>query len=114
MLANSRRFWKVLATPSLVIRSGGKPLIRLPWNSTSPSLGANMPVMQLKKVVLPAPLGPIRPTIWPGPTVRSTSRTATSPPNRRVTLRASRIGVPSSLGLKPARPWSPWSVMSRS
>ena len=54
--------------------------------------------MQLKKVVLPAPLGPIRPMIWPGPTVRSTSRTATSPPNRRVTLRASRIGGPSASG----------------
>ena len=79
MFENRRRFWKVLAMPSLVIRSGGRPLIRLPSNSTSPSLGANSPVMQLKKVVLPAPLGPISPTICAGPTVRSTSFTATSP-----------------------------------
>ena len=95
MLENNLRFWKVLAMPSLVIRSGGNPLIRLPSNTTSPSLGAYRPVMQLKKVVLPAPLGPMSPTICPGPTDMSTSRTATSPPKRRVTLRASRIGVPS-------------------
>ena len=38
----------------------------------------------LKKVVLPAPLGPIRLTIAPRGIVKSTSLTATSPPNRLV------------------------------
>src|SRR5919204_1331552 len=41
--------------------------------------------MRLKTVVLPAPFGPIRPTISPSPTSSETSSTATIPPNRRVT-----------------------------
>src|SRR5215831_20112276 len=40
--------------------------------------------MQLKRVVLPAPFGPIRPTISPGSMASETSLLATSPPNRRV------------------------------
>src|SRR6266536_5558338 len=49
-----------------------------------------MPVMVLKKVVLPAPLGPIRPAILPFSITKSTLFTATRPPNALVTLRASK------------------------
>ena len=91
----------------------GNPLIRLPWKSTSPSLGANSPMMQLKKVVLPV-MGPIQPTICPGPTTRSTAFTATSPSNRRVTLRASRIAGPSSWGRGSGSTVVAWSLMCRS
>ncbi len=38
---------------------------RSPSNVTSPSVGMYSPVRQLKNVVLPAPFGPIRPTISP-------------------------------------------------
>lgn len=48
---------------------------------------------QLKKVVFPAPLGPMRPTISPLLTVRSTPRTAVSPPKRMVTPLASSTVV---------------------
>src|SRR6266542_3256850 len=49
-----------------------------------------MPVIVLKKVVLPAPFGPIRPAIIPFSITKSTLFTATSPPNALVTLRASK------------------------
>ena len=38
--------------------------------------------MQLKSVVLPAPLGPIRPQIAPGATSKLTSSRAVTPPKR--------------------------------
>src|SRR5438067_13666055 len=38
--------------------------------------------MALKAVVLPAPFGPMRPTIEPSATSRETSSSATIPPNR--------------------------------
>src|SRR3954451_1590997 len=43
----------------------------------------------LKKVVLPAPFGPIRLTMLPRGTVKSTSLHATKPPNSLRTFRAS-------------------------
>src|SRR6266498_1557289 len=49
-----------------------------------------MPVIVLKKVVLPAPFGPIRPAIIPFSITKSTLLTATRPPNALVTLRASK------------------------
>src|SRR5882672_3210455 len=57
--------------------------------------------MQLKMVVLPAPLGPMSPTIWPRPTLNDTSSLATSPPKRLVTFWTSRsalMGPPRSPG----------------
>src|SRR5665811_1307206 len=45
----------------------------------------------LNSVVLPAPFGPITPAIEPFGMEIETESTATSPPNRRVTLRVSRI-----------------------
>src|SRR5215210_677822 len=46
----------------------------------------------LKNVVLPAPFGPIRETIERSSIVKSTSLTATRPPNRLLTLVARRMG----------------------
>ena len=60
---------------------------------------AGCPSRQLKNVVLPAPLGPIRPTISPAPTSRLTSLSAVMPANRFVTVArlraASRSGSPA-------------------
>src|SRR5579859_706807 len=47
-----------------------------------PDVGRNAPAMMLKSVVLPAPFGPMRPTISSWATARSTSCTARSPPKR--------------------------------
>ena len=46
----------------------------------SPELGAMSPVIKLNKVVFPAPLGPIRPVIFPLIAVIDTSLIATTPP----------------------------------
>jgi hypothetical protein len=61
MSAKSRMFWNVRAAPSLVISNGFFLSIRAPSNSISPSVGQYTPVSTLNTVVLPAPLGPIRP-----------------------------------------------------
>ncbi len=53
----------------------------LPSNITVPVVGLYRPVMQLKNVVLPAPLGPISETMALCGTEKSTSLTATRPPN---------------------------------
>src|SRR3954466_16058917 len=45
--------------------------------------------MTLNKVVLPAPLGPIRPVIWPCNAVSETSTRAVTPPNLTATSRTS-------------------------
>src|SRR5687767_5625640 len=49
-----------------------------------------MPVTALKQVVLPAPLGPIRPRISPSSMWKVTSSSAVSPPNLRVSASISR------------------------
>src|SRR5437764_11782053 len=49
--------------------------------------------MQLKAVVFPAPLGPIRPTISNSSTFRLTSERAWSPPKRIDSSTASRRGI---------------------
>ena len=54
----------------------------------TPAVGSMIPATTLKKVVLPAPLGPMMLTMPPFGMSRSTSRTATRPPNRLVTPRA--------------------------
>src|SRR4051794_9242300 len=50
------------------------------------------PVRTLKKVVLPAPFGPIRPYTWPGVIVMPTSDSACSPPKRFDTPLTRRMG----------------------
>src|ERR1700722_12438636 len=64
--------------------------------------------MQLKSVVLPAPLGPIKPQIAPRATSKETSSSAVTPPNRIVTpwtasrAEAWRSASPSPPPLPPA------------
>ena len=56
--------------------------------------------MQLKNVVLPAPLGPMIATIDLCGTAKSTSLTATRPPKRFVTPLASRtLPLPDAVSL---------------
>ncbi len=61
-----RMFWKVRAMPART-RSWGLALeMSWPMKVIEPSSSMYMPVSRLKKVVLPAPLGPIRERIsWP-------------------------------------------------
>src|SRR6187200_585563 len=65
-----------------------------PRNSISPDVCRRSPEITLNRVVFPAPFGPRIARRSPGATSRSTSRTASSPPNRRPTPRRERIGPP--------------------
>jgi hypothetical protein len=49
--------------PSRARRYIGMRVISSPSNQTSPSSGVIIPMVERKLVVLPAPLGPSRPTI---------------------------------------------------
>src|SRR5438270_4912038 len=56
---------------------------------TRPLVGVRSPTRQLKKVDLPAPFGPISPTISPSPTARSALDSAMKLPKARETSCAS-------------------------
>ena len=66
---------------------------RAPSKAMRPPLGRTRPVTTLKKVVLPAPLGPIRPMMALRGMTRSISLSATTPPKRLVSPRTSRMGA---------------------
>src|SRR5437667_398902 len=67
--------------PRSVIACGGRPVMSSPSNSTSPLVGLYTPVSMLKNVVLPAPFGPIKLMVESRGIVKSTSSTASKPPN---------------------------------
>src|SRR5262249_23421874 len=77
---NSRMFWNVRAMPCATRTCGGEAEMSAPRNNTSPDVGANSPQIRLTIVLLPEPLGPMRPRIVPSGTVRSTPSTARTPP----------------------------------
>src|SRR5688572_946328 len=62
----------------------------------SPEVGFRKPVTRLKSVVLPAPLGPIRPVIVPLRTSSEQPSTAFRPPKLRVRSRVSSSESASS------------------
>ena len=82
----SLMFWNVRPMPSFVIVCGGRNEISVPSKTIEPEVGLYTPVSWLKKVVLPAPFGPMSDTIAPRGIVKSTSSVATSPPNSLRTL----------------------------
>src|SRR6266480_6672902 len=65
-----------------------------------PDWGRMYPVTRFTSVVLPAPLGPIKPKMVPCSISRDTSSTACTPPNDRLTL----LSCSSALTRSPARP----------
>src|SRR5579884_2837220 len=85
MLPNSRGTWKVRSRPQRARRKGGTPSRLRPASRTSPRSGRSSPLIRLTSVVLPAPLGPIRPRISSGIRWRVTSWLATRPPKRLLT-----------------------------
>src|SRR5690348_11154928 len=83
--------------PARAWRSGEARVRSAPSNETVPLVGTASPARQLKKVDLPAPLGPIKPMISPSATVRLAWRTAKKLPNALDTPLAS-----SSMARPPA------------
>src|SRR4051812_4267208 len=85
--------------PARAWASGAARVRSTPSNITRPPLGTVSPARQLKKVDLPAPLGPIRPTIWPCAIDRLAPSTATNLSNVLETFSAS-----SSIAMPPPQP----------
>src|SRR4051794_35376035 len=81
--------WKVRASPSRARSSGGFLVTSCPAKATVPEVTGRSPVRQLKKVDLPAPLGPIRPRMSPCSTDTDASSTALKAPNALTTFFAS-------------------------
>ena len=93
MCWNSRMFWNVRPIPRSVIACGGFAVTSSPSKTIVPPVGLYTPVSMLKKVVLPAPFGPMSDTIERSGMTKSTSFTATSPPNSLRTAVATRRSV---------------------
>src|SRR5689334_8478095 len=84
-------FWNVRAIPRRATWCGFEPVMSRPSKTTRPAVGVNRPVTLLNRVVLPAPLGPMRANTSPRLMCRLTLSTATRPPKRLVRLVSSRM-----------------------
>ncbi len=89
-LTKTCKVWNVRPTPRRESSSGDMLVMSSPQNSTLPVVGLIWPRMLLNSVVLPEPLGPMTPTISPGPTDRLTPSTALIAPYCLRTSRTSR------------------------
>ena len=72
--------WKVRPTPRRQIARGFRPAMSSPSNRIAPLSGASWPLIMLKQVDLPAPLGPIMARNSPRPISKLTPSTACTPP----------------------------------
>src|SRR6185312_14657075 len=94
--------WKVRPMPATAWTSGEAWVRSLPSNTIWPVVTGMSPAIQLKKVDLPAPFGPIRPMISPVSTVRSAPATARKLPKAFETFFASSsMAPPPPLGRNP-------------
>ena len=73
--------WNERAMPMPQILCGATPVMSRSSSNTSPLSGCRCPVMRLKRVDLPAPLGPITAVMRFFSTLRLTSLVATKPEN---------------------------------
>ena len=79
---NGRGNWKLRARPSRVRSCADRPSSVCPAKRTLPVSLRSVPHMQFTNVLLPEPLGPIRPTRSPSRTASSIACKATKPPKR--------------------------------
>src|SRR5256714_2506405 len=70
------------ATPRRATSSGRRPTTDVPSTRTSPDVGRTAPMIAFSVDDLPAPFGPINPTISPRSTVNQSPRTAVTAPCR--------------------------------
>src|ERR1700744_2554582 len=70
---------------------------------TSPSSGSSSPIIMRKRVVLPAPLGPTRPTFSPGLSWKDASTKTSCLPYCLLMLEREIIGHEPSSGMRPER-----------
>src|SRR5262245_23573586 len=84
--------------PSEALASSGSRARSWPLTATRPEVGLSRPAMMRMVVVLPAPFGPRKPWIWPGPTARLTPSTARKAP---YSFTRSRTSITADLALRP-------------
>ena len=91
--------------PSFTTSCGGALSMFLPSTEIVPPDAVSTPVIRLKVVLLPAPLGPISATISRAWTSNETSLTAITPPNclRALSICSSTAGVAAAPRRAPAR-----------
>src|SRR3982751_5297169 len=93
MRAKGCVIWKVRTMPAAQIWCGGRPVMSRPAKVMRPESGWWKPAMAANSVVLPAPLGPIRPTISPWRTSSEAVSTALRPPNALESSRTSSMAA---------------------
>src|SRR5665213_2329950 len=84
--------WKVRPMPLRATACGGRPKTDWPSNSIAPRSGLMKPVATLKRVVLPAPLGPISAVMDPLLTSNVAPSTAIRPPKPLTRSRTAKMG----------------------
>src|SRR6478752_1385156 len=95
MRANGWVIWKVRTMPAAQMRCGAMPVMSWPCRAMRPPSGLWKPATVANSVVLPAPLGPIRPTISPERTSSDAWSTAFRPPNALERSRTSSMAAAS-------------------
>src|SRR3954469_10352077 len=102
--------WKVRTTPRRATWCGDSLPSWRPSNDQVPVLGWSNPVSRLNSVVLPAPLGPIKPVMPPRSISRWSTETAVRPPKLRVTpsttIAGSGLATPTSQGTDFRAAWA--------
>src|SRR5919202_1145333 len=94
MRPNRATFWKVRAMPRRMTWCGRKRSSSWPSKRMAPAEGWYRRLMQLKRLVLPAPFGPISPTIWLAAMSNETWSSAATPPKRMLRSAMERSGAP--------------------
>src|SRR6266446_4816185 len=113
--------WNLRTMPSRLIACGGRWVISAPRHHTVPDVGEKAPVMTLKSVVLPHPLGPMMQRSSPAPIDRVTPRKTRRPPKSLVTSQTWRSGrvtgrrqtVRTRSAAPPSPPWPGGEVGGR-
>src|SRR5258706_16385374 len=94
--------WKLRARPRRAMRYGRSPAISRPWRRIEPCEGTSRPLIRLKSVDLPAPLGPMIAWRSPSGIASDTPRMISVAPKLLRTASsataASAIGVASRQG----------------
>src|SRR5690606_34305658 len=95
---NTLVIWKERPIPSRVRACGERRVMSRPLNRMLPRVGFSCPLSRLKKVVFPAPLGPMMDVRRFFGMLTLTPLTATCPPKETVKSRvSSRVSIGSSL-----------------
>ena len=79
--------------PRREIRLDGRPVISSPLKTMRPPVGRSTPVKQLKKVLLPAPFGPMIAHTSSRRTAKLIWLSAASPPKRTVSISVRSTGA---------------------